>query len=175
MTRRAPSSSEHRQGNELEIDQDLGFERREWWLQRLLWGGLTLIVLAALAGLVGAGPLSSAREGAPDGSLALEYQRFLRARIDVPFILDVGPGPPADTLEIWFDRDHLQEFEIKEIVPAPVSQRLLENRVVFLFLRNPARPARIVFNAQASRAGFRRGRVGIIGGAELAVTQVVYP
>jgi hypothetical protein len=175
MARKAPSNGEHRQLDKLEIDEDLGFEHHEWRLQRVLWAGLTLIVLAALVGLVGSGPLSSARQEAPGGSLALEYPRFLRAGIDVPFVLDIAPGAPSDTLKIWFDRDHLEGFEIQEIMPAAVSQHLFENRVVFLFLRDPARPARIILTTRASRAGLRRGRVGIVGGAEVAITEVVYP
>jgi hypothetical protein len=41
----------------LQLPQDLRFLRVEWKLQRLAWGALALILVAALAGLLGKGSL----------------------------------------------------------------------------------------------------------------------
>jgi hypothetical protein len=49
----APSS-------QFQIDEDLNFQRREWKIQRAGWVTMALVIIAALLGVFGAGPLSSA-------------------------------------------------------------------------------------------------------------------
>ena len=44
---------------DLQIHQDLCQERREWKIQRVGWLLMALMLVAALAGLLGPGPLSS--------------------------------------------------------------------------------------------------------------------
>ena len=68
--------SEHHRVGDLEISQDLTFQRRSWIVQRVGWVMLALLILAALGGLFGPGPLSRARAGPHDGPLWVEYQRF---------------------------------------------------------------------------------------------------
>jgi hypothetical protein len=43
---------------DLEINQDLGAQQKTWTIQRIGWGGMALIVLAALGGAFGSGPLA---------------------------------------------------------------------------------------------------------------------
>jgi hypothetical protein len=55
-----------------EVEAQIGFQRRLWRAERIGWGCMALLVLAALAGLTGGGgPLSRATGAAPEGSLAL--------------------------------------------------------------------------------------------------------
>lgn len=57
-----------RRVGELEIEEDLDFQRRMWRLQQIGWALLVLVVVAALLGLFGKGPLSRAvasRVGVP--------------------------------------------------------------------------------------------------------------
>ena len=62
-----------------ELDRHLPFQRREWRAQQIGWIALGLFLAAALAGLFGGGPLSSARASDPGGGLTVDYQRFVRA------------------------------------------------------------------------------------------------
>ena len=55
---------------ELQIEQDMGFQRTEWVVQRAGWVGMALLILAALVGLLGRGPLSAAVARAGDGALS---------------------------------------------------------------------------------------------------------
>lgn len=47
----------HRVGD-LEIEEDLDHQRRCWKLERASWAVMALVLLAAMAGLFGSGPLS---------------------------------------------------------------------------------------------------------------------
>ena len=77
MSRNEDRKVNEQGGNpELEFEQDLSFQRREWSIQRAGWLVMATIVIAGLIGLFGAGPLSSANAEA--GPLQLQYSRFER-------------------------------------------------------------------------------------------------
>lgn len=82
--------------NDLEVDQDLAFERKSWAAQRIGWGVMTLAIVAALAGLLGSGPASRTRAETPDGAIAVEYDRFVRANAPTDLDVSVGRGAIRD-------------------------------------------------------------------------------
>lgn len=45
---------------DLELGQDLPFQRREWAVQRIAWAAMAAVLTAALLGLFGSGPVSDA-------------------------------------------------------------------------------------------------------------------
>ncbi len=51
-----------RQGD-LEINEDLEFQYRAWKRQKTAWRIMVLVLLSALMGLLGDGPLSDAKAG----------------------------------------------------------------------------------------------------------------
>jgi hypothetical protein len=67
----------HRIGD-LEISQDLAFQRKTWKAERIAWGCIGLIAMSALAGLFGNGPLSRATVGRTEKGFWIEYDRFVR-------------------------------------------------------------------------------------------------
>ena len=84
---------EHDSVNFLALDQDLDFQRRSWRLQRLGWSAMGVTVLAALLGLFGTGPLSSATVSSQDEALTLQYNRFWRVQSPMTLRLSVTPDP----------------------------------------------------------------------------------
>jgi hypothetical protein len=60
----------------MEINADLEFQRRVWAAQRIGWIAIGAFVIAALVGVFGQGPLSSAAAGG--NALRIEYERFAR-------------------------------------------------------------------------------------------------
>jgi hypothetical protein len=84
--------AEVQRAGDLELNQDLRFQRRMWAVQRIGWAVMALVVLAGLLGLFGPGPLSSATAGKEEGPLLVEgYERFVRFRI--PTTLQVRLDP----------------------------------------------------------------------------------
>ena len=63
--------AEESHSGDLELDQDLIFERRTWTVERVAWVIMALVGLAALAGLLGPGPLSETTSGEQGGPLWL--------------------------------------------------------------------------------------------------------
>ncbi len=96
---------------DLEMRQDLEFQRRMWVVQRVGWVMMALAALAALLGLFGgAGASSGATAGSREAPLSIEeYERFLR--VGKPAALRVHVGAPPGTGEelrteqVLFPRD----------------------------------------------------------------------
>jgi len=78
---------------DLDINQDLAFQRRSWSLQRIGWGLIALVLIAALLGLFGHGPLSEATTDDPSLPIRLAYERF--GRFGSPLVLRIRVEPAA--------------------------------------------------------------------------------
>ena len=59
----------------LQLEEDASFRRRAWAVQRAGWALMALLLLGAILGLLGSGPLSTATADVP-GLMRIEYQRF---------------------------------------------------------------------------------------------------
>jgi hypothetical protein len=76
---------------DLEIEEYIGFQRRDWAVRHIAWAILALVVLAALLGLFGNGILSKANLGDDEMPLQLEYERF--GRYKAPYDPQGAPWP----------------------------------------------------------------------------------
>jgi hypothetical protein len=102
----------------LELHTDLAFQRWEWRLQRLGQAVLGLVVILALAGLFGGGPLGTARTATADGTLAASYERFARRGSHTRVRVDMRPARGGQhTLRV--SRDYVQAVEIRQMTPSP--------------------------------------------------------
>lgn len=79
----------------LDMPEGEGVSRAEDWFHRAGWTLLALILLAALAGLLGPGPLSS-RTACAGPAFCVEYERFIRnhAPAELRIRLTHGGGGP---------------------------------------------------------------------------------
>ena len=162
---------------DLEIEQDLRFLRRSRQVQRAGWLGMGAVLVLALAGILGSGPLSR-QEAALPGLLRLDYQRF--ARYDAPHRLTVHLEPAATSaadVRVWFDRRYLEGSRVETVTPPPSRVEGAGDRLVYVFaLARPREPARIVFDLQARQIGAVSGRVGLDGVEAFApFGQFIYP
>ena len=161
--------------NGLEIATDLKHQRRLWIVERIGWTLMALIVVAALGGLFGNGPMSKARAG--DTSLQLNYERF--ARYEAPTELRAHVGPEltqGKQLRLWISRDYLDHLEVERTMPPAVANDLAPGRVLYIFnLAQTNTPAQVTFYVRHTGFGKTTGRAGIIGGPEVQFSQFVYP
>lgn len=168
----------HRIGD-LEIDQDLDFQRRIWSFQRTGWVVMGVAALAALLGAFGGrGPVAYGRVGAEGDPLRLEYRRLARHGAPSQFRIHLGPGvaAPDSTVVVWLDRAWVDGLDMIEVVPDPVEARTGDVRTAYRFkLIDPARPATIDFTVEPRTSFSRPGHVGIEGGPSLSFPQFVFP
>lgn len=162
----------------IEIAQDLDFQRRSWKVQRIGWAIMVLVSFAALFGLFGGGPLSSAQLGADGSPLRADYERFLRRDSPGKFTVYVGAAAirPDSTAEVWLDQKWLADMEIKAITPEPETARTGADHVVYTFRLDPSStPARLTYHLTTHSVGRINGRVGLSNGPSYAFSQFSYP
>jgi len=164
--------------SEIDISEDMAFQRRTWQVERAAWILLGVILIAALLGFFGGGGLVASTETATeDGNLSMQYDRF--ARLAAPTRLRVVVTPPdesADTLRIWLAREYVEALEVTSVVPEPSRVEAASDRYIFEFPLSPgSETATVLFRVEPLRAWHVPGRLGIDGGADLRFDQFIYP
>jgi hypothetical protein len=169
--------AEKSHSGDLEIEQDLDFERRTWTVERVGWVLMAGVGIAALAGLFGPGPLSKTMIGAPGGPLWLEYSRF--GRFKAPLTLRVHLGPDADqqgAVRIWLSREYLEGVQIERVTPQPGQVEAGPEQLTYDFsLSEPQRSTAVTFALKAEQMGRQHGCVGLANGPTLCFRQFIYP
>lgn len=157
----------------LEIPEDVAFERRAWRVQRVGWGLMVLLILAAVAGLLGGGPLARAEASA--AGLAVEYERFCRNGGDCVLELRVD-ATGEGAARVWFARDYLARFELLDVVPAPerVESNARVVRMTFDALE-AGDPVHVRIRARPRALGRVEGAIGVDGGGQVRFTHLSYP
>ncbi len=167
--------SVHRVGD-MDLGQDLTFQRRSWRVQRVGWALWLLVLIAAAAGLLGEGPLSDATIGAR-GLFQVQYERLVRHGAPVLLELHLEPGAvQGDEARVWIDKAYLQGMQIQTMYPEPESVEARADGMTYVFkLDEPGEPASIIFNVTYDSIGLQHGQVALNDGAPVSFSQFVYP
>jgi hypothetical protein len=162
---------------DLEIDQDLAFNQREWRFQRIGWLVMALVIVAGLLGAFGTGPLAEGSVGSDGDSLSLSYQRIDREERPTTLDITIGPGAiQGDRAELWIDNAFLDRVEVQTIQPEPESVQVGSDRTVFVFTVNDAeQSAHVALNFQHDGFGRVKGQIGLVNGPAHSFTVFVYP
>jgi hypothetical protein len=161
--------------DELQVSQDIEFQRRSWTVQRIGWIGIGLIVLAALAGLFGGGPVSQAHAGSSGDPIEIAYPRFGRLLAPTTLNLQLNQieGPQA---RVWIDRALLEDVRVEHVEPEPGSIEAGSDRLIYVFdLADGHESTSVTFFIEPQTVGWLNGRVGIENGAELTFSPLIYP
>ncbi|HWP42190.1 MAG TPA: hypothetical protein VNO14_03065 [Blastocatellia bacterium] len=162
---------------DLEIAQDMTHQRREWAIERVGWAIMALILLAALAGLLGPGPLSKVRVDHPGSALSAVYNRFERhqspTKLRLEFLPQASPGGKA---LIRINRTFIEAIEISHIDPEPASVEAHSGDFVYAFnVSEPQQKMAVTFHYEADKYGRLPIRVALDRGPQIEFSQFIYP
>jgi len=161
---------------QLDLERNDGFQKAEWRVQRFGWIVWGLIVLAALAGLLGSGWLSDRNATAPDGSLAVKYDRFVHYHHPVQIELSLHAAPKDGEWQVTMDRSLLDRLQILRIEPEPEHRVIADNAVTYSFLAGDnVALGKVVFHVEYERYGGAQGSVFVAERSPVSVNQFVYP
>jgi protein-L-isoaspartate(D-aspartate) O-methyltransferase len=160
---------------DLDIRHDLNFHRRLFAVQRVGWVVLTLFILAALLGLIGAeGPLN---EGITENDrLRVEFERFLHqespTRIQVIF-----RDPRGQRVELWVSAGYLNQVRLQNVSPQPQEVIASHDQFRYVFkTTQPGEPLTVAMLFTPTSAGYLRGQLQAGNdNAPLNFSQFVYP
>ncbi len=159
----------------LEMREDLLFAHRQWRIQRIGWVVMALVLLAALLGVFGRGPLSHARE--VDGSLDVEYERFARANAPTQLRLRVDAASDG-VLRVAIDRRYLDAVPIDHVRPRPLREESSDSEVIYDFASPPGGPLHVSFDMTPRDPGIARGAMRLMTGSPAQTVrfhQLIYP
>ena len=162
---------------DLEINQDLAFERRSWKVERAAWVIAAFILVAALLGFLGPGPLGKATAASADKSLSLDYFRVERYRAPVELRFHVNGALAEDgELQVWLGRDFVEALEIKHIDPKPESVHISGERFAYVFKTASApETIKIFFHVEPTKFGKTPAQAGVVNGPEIRFSQFYMP
>ena len=168
--------AETQYSGDLVIEQDLRFQQRMWVVQRVGWGVIACVLVAALLGLLGSGPLASRTLESSQGGFRLEYERFLRHHAPTRLHLLVHlKGQPRQEVRVWCDHTLIEHFEVTQIVPPPVKVETTAGSLTYIFpLTDQVDQLVIMFSLEPEIFGLLSSRIGV-GDDSLYFRQLVYP
>ncbi len=161
----------------LEFPEGHGVSRAEERFHKLGWIVFAGLLLAALAGLLGPGPLSS-RIASADPALSVEYQRFLRNHAPSDLRIRVAPPTGADSIRLLVGNAFLEATEPTGVTPIPEAVEVTPEGHVFVFEAPElgSREALILYRFQPDAAfSDVPVRTALEGGPEVRFSQFVYP
>ena len=155
----------------LEIDEDLAFQRKEWFAQRAGIAMLSLFVLAALLGLTGAGGvLSHATAGERGGGVYVEYEKFVRRGAMATMTLRFHSDPPG-FIQFWVSAPYLARVRVDSVAPMPQTVTVEEARQVYT-IRAASTDVAVTIEMEHMTWGLLQGEVGIVGGLSERFSQI---
>jgi len=161
----------------LELHQDEAFQNREWRLQRLAWVVWGVILVAALAGVLGPGPLSRTETTSPDGQVTVAYDRFVHYHHPEKLQVTLStPDTSDEDLRLQLSQSLIDRVAIRRIEPEPVERQLVSDGAVYVFRREPgAQRTKIIFYLEFDKIGDGAGNLRLTGGDPVELRQFVYP
>lgn len=156
-------------------EEERRFQRREWVVQKVGTLVLVAVFLAALAGLMGAGPLAWTTRSSAGGLVSVEFDRVARFKTDDTLTVTFAPEAVENghvTLDLtgsW-----ISGVDVQGITPEPEHQRALADGIAMTFLADPSSETAVTFSFRAGEHLMLEGRAAT-GGEAATFTQFVLP
>jgi hypothetical protein len=155
--------------------QPAPFNERMWVIERITWTVMAALILLALLGLLGPGPLSQRTAGSPGDPMWIEYERFVRIEAPTELIVHVRRMNDEEQIGVSLARGYTERIEIESISPEPESSSLHDDGTSYFFsVASLTNEGVVTFHIRPRKAGSLRGDVGG-GGTRLSVSQFAYP
>jgi hypothetical protein len=161
---------------DLEVPQDLAFQRRAWTFERIGWVAMALVLLAGIAGVWGEGPLAQAEAVSRDGSYSVEYARFARHQAPEAIRVTLTAGAAGQEARLSIDRDYADGMQVEEVYPEPESVEAGPDEVIYVFsLAEEGTAATVVFSVLYDDIGRNGGEITLEGHPPVKLSQFIYP
>lgn len=154
----------------IEIDEDLAFQRREWFGQRVGIAGLTLFVVAAMLGFTGSGGVLNHATAGHRDSLSVEYDRVVRRGATTRMTLHFHADPPG-FIQFWVSAPYLEDVNIESVAPMPQTVTVEASRHVYT-IRAASTDVAVTVEMEHQTWGTLDAEVGVVGGPSVRFSQI---
>jgi hypothetical protein len=156
----------------LQLNDDVSFQRKEWFVERVTWTILGALLIAALLGIFGTGPLSRTSEEV-DG-VTVSYERFTRKISYTDLEIRVA-DVRNETFTVQLSDSWVSNSDITQITPEPDSATRTDDGLALTFSAVPDTPAVVSIQYRPNKIGRLSATVGIQGGPVVEFAQFIYP
>ena len=161
---------------DLEISEDLEYQRRAWRFQRIGWIVIGLVLVGALLGVFGKGPLSRSVAADPRNRIAVEYDRIARYESPFRLVIHFQPIPESSqTARLWIDRQYARSLKLEQITPEADRAELTGDGFVYVFHVSAGQPSTVTLTGTMQDLGWVDGRLGIDPTDAVVFRQFVLP
>jgi len=152
-------------------------QRREWVIERIGWGLMACLIVVALLGGLGFGPLTSRRSISRDGALSVKYYAVERTSAATKLEVWCKTGDPtAKEMDVAISRSFVDEITIESFSPEPTEMALAGDKIIFTFVGTDlANGEKVVCHYRHNEFGLRKYEIAIAGGQPVRISQVVLP
>lgn len=157
--------------DDISVGSDLGFQRRWWRFERIVWIAFVLLVLADILGFLGRGHFAKGETHTNDGQMDVRYERIERTA--TPSVLAVQFAPSAihdGKVRLWASENLVRELGAQRVIPEPLSSVIGDGGILYTFSANVT-PASVAFALEPRGPGMCHLSLGIPG-SELATLNV---
>lgn len=145
---------------DIDYTPDWDYHQKAWKVKRLSWLILLLLLLAALFGLLGVGPISKKIKTNSKGDFRVEYYNLLRSRKEVRFDFNLKTQPNDSLCMLALSTDFLDDVAIERISPSPLRTLLSKDYLKYYFrLSHPGDETTISFQVRPENFGRKELRV----------------
>ncbi len=152
----------------MEIDADVGFQRRVWAVQRIGWFFFAVLIVTALLGFFGSGPAS--RAAVQGSGLEVEYERFARfqnrTKIRLAFFT-------TGETKVQLSRGYLDSVEIEQVAPEPIAVEVADDWLIYQF--SGRGHVIVTFHLKPERLGSLAGQARLAEIQPVEFHQFIYP
>lgn len=159
---------------DLELDQDLAYQQREWRAQRIGWAVLGLLIVAASLGLMGPGLFNKATLQGDGVQLEIPRTQRYWAPAQVQFVLSADASA-GEHVRLWLSQGFLGSVQVQQITPQPESVTATADGQTYLFRRAPEQPMTVSFDVTTQQVGLVRGEARRDDRPPLLFSQFVFP
>lgn len=153
--------------HDIPIDEQFSLHKKGWKIQRAGWVFMLLIIVSAIAGLFGMGPLSNVTT--QQGNFNLHYERFNRYESETE--LKFKSNGQALNL-VSLPQQYIEKFKVESIIPEPINQVAADGYINYFFDGDKNRS--VVFYLNPSGFGNAKGIVKV-NGTNIFLQQFIYP
>lgn len=162
---------------DLEINEDISFQEREWTAERVGWGAIFLVILLALLGLFGNGPFSWTSSSSDDGDLDVSFERFGRRGGGQALTVRADASAASDgAWQIDISQDYLGAVRIDAITPQPDKVEVVPGGARYTFLQGDGgADLEVELSLTPTTLWGASGHVGLAGREPVTVRHFFFP
>jgi hypothetical protein len=154
---------------DLEIEEDLAFQQKEWRAQRIGFTLLVSFVLAAFLGVTGVGgPLSKGTAGQETGPVYVEFERFVRRGAVSTITLHLHSAPGA--VRFWVSAPYFEHVRVEGVAPQPQLVSVESNRHVYT-IHTGSHDVTVTLDVEHQSVGKVDAAVGLVDGPSVQFSQ----